>query len=426
MNVAETLTARPLRICLLGYRSHPYGGGQGIYIKYLSKALVNAGHSVDVISGQPYPHLDPRVKLIKMPGLNLFDYPGHHAFALRPKHLLSWTDFFEWWSMFTGGFSEPYCFGRRVVHYLKDKRDHYDIIHDNQSLCYGLLELQKRGWPVVATFHHPITHDLRIALKAEPDWRLRLLKRRWHNFLGMQKKVVRKLKYVVTVSESSRQDIARDFAVPAEHIDLVYNGIDTDDFEPTAGVVRKPWRIMCTASADQPLKGLKFLIEAMGILKNEYPQLDLLVVGKPKEDGYILKLIQRLHLQDRVQFVSGIGTEELVRHYSEATLVVCPSLYEGFGLPAGEAMACEAPVISSNGGALPEVVGDAGIVVTKADRRALAAAIKDLLDHPEKRAQLGKAGRRRILKSFCWNKAAQQLTRYYWRMLQSQNVREAS
>jgi glycosyltransferase involved in cell wall biosynthesis len=422
VNIAEvpasgTIASRPLRICLLGYRSHPYGGGQGIYIKYLSKALVNAGHSVDVISGEPYPHLDPRVKLIKMPGLNLFEHPTHHAFALRWRHLLSWTDFFEWWSMLTGGFSEPYCFGRRVAHYLKDKRDHYDIIHDNQSLSYGLIQLQNQGWPVLATFHHPITYDLRISLQAEPDWRLRLLKRRWHWFLNMQKNVVRKLKHVVTVSECSRQDIAKDFSVDINHIDLIYNGIDTDEFVPPADAVREKFRIMCTASADQPLKGMKYLIEALYILKEEYPELHLLVVGKPQENGYILKLIKRLHLQDRVRFVSGISTETLVRYYSEATLVVCPSLYEGFGLPAGEAMACEAPVISSNGGALPEVVGDAGIIVPKADRKALAVAIKDLLDHPEKRHQLGRAGRQRILDSFCWNKAAQQFTRYYHPML---------
>lgn len=236
---------------------------------------------------------------------------------------------------------------------------------------------------------------------------------------------MRQLRHVVTVSECSRQDIARDFKVPAEHIDLVYNGIDTHEFEPAAGVTRKPWRIMCTASADQPLKGLKYLIEALYKLKTEYPQLELLVVGKPQEDGYILKLIQRLHLQDQIQFVSGISTAELVRHYSEASLVVCPSLYEGFGLPAGEAMACEAPVISSNGGALPEVVGEAGVVVPKANADALATAIKDLLDHPEKRTQLGKAGRQRILQSFCWDRAAQQLTHYYRKMLQMQMVQKA-
>jgi len=407
-----------LRICLLGYRSHPYGGGQGIYIKYLSKALVNAGHQVDVISGEPYPHLDPRVKLIKMPGLNLFEYPGHHAFALRPRHLLSWTDFFEWWSMLTGGFSESYCFGRRVSQYLQGRREEYDIVHDNQSLCTGLLNLQDQGWPVVATLHHPITHDRRIALEAAKGWKDRLLIRRWHSFLGMQKKVVKKLKHIVTVSERSLEDIATDFEVPKEHIDLIYNGIDTEEFAPAPGVERKPLQIMCTASADQPLKGLKYLIEALYALQQDYPLLELVVIGKLKEGGYTERLIKKLHLESRIRFVSGISTEELVKLYSEATLVVCPSLYEGFGLPAGEAMACGAAVISSNGGALPEVVGDAGVIVPKGDRKALAAAIAELLDNPEKRQSLGEAGRQRILETFCWDKAAQQFTRYYQRMLE--------
>ncbi len=416
-NPAPEQAERPLRICLLGYRSHPYGGGQGIYIKYLSRALVNAGHSVDVISGEPYPHLDPRVNLIKMPGLNLFEYSGHHAFALRPRHLLSWTDFFEWWSMLTGGFSEPYCFGRRVAHYLKDKRTDYDIVHDNQSLCYGLLTLQNQGWPVVTTLHHPITYDRRIALEAAPGWRDRLLIRRWHAFLGMQKKVVQKLKHIVTVSECSRRDIVADFEVDKQHIDLIYNGIDTREFKAQPGVERKPFQIMCTASADQPLKGLKYLIEALYIVQQDYPLLELVVVGKPKEGGYTERLIKKLHLESRIRFVSGIATEELIRLYSEATLVVCPSLYEGFGLPAGEAMACEAPVISSDGGALPEVVGDAGIIVPAGDRKALAQAIADLLDSPEKRRELGLAGRARIDETFCWDRAAQLFTDYYYRML---------
>lgn len=409
----------PLRICLLGYRSHPYGGGQGIYIKYLSKALVNAGHAVDVISGEPYPHLDPRVKLIKMPGLNLFECSGHHAFALQPKHLLSWADFFEWWSMLTGGFSESYCFGRRVAAYLKNKEGHYDIIHDNQSLCTGLLTLQKRGWPVVATLHHPITYDRRIALQAAKGWRNKLLIKRWHHFLVMQKKVVQKLKHIVTVSECSANDIAEDFEVEKSHLDLIYNGIDTEEFAPTLSVQRKPLQLMCTASADQPLKGLKYLIEALYILQQDYPLLELVVVGKLKEGGYTERLIKKLHLASQIRFVSGISTAELVKLYSEATLVVCPSLYEGFGLPAGEAMACGAPVISSDGGALPEVVGDAGIIIPKGNRKLLAATIADLLDNPAQRQQLSIAGRQRIVDTFCWDKAAQQFTSYYHRMLNS-------
>lgn len=413
---------RPLRICLLGYRSHPFGGGQGIYIRYLSRALVKAGHQVDVISGQPYPEVDEGVRLIKMPGLNLFECSGHHAFALRPRHLLRWEDFFEWWSMLTGGFSESYCFGRRVARYLSNRQQDYDIIHDNQSLCYGLLDLQKQGYPVLATLHHPITFDLKIALQAAPRWHQRLLIRRWHSFLGMQKKVVRKLRHIVTVSECSKRDIVQDFRVPAEHIDLIYNGIDTDTFRPEPGAERLPMRIMCTASADQPLKGLKYLIEALYILQKDYPELELLVVGKPKPGGYTERLIAKLHLEQKIRFVSGISTEELVRYYSTATVVVCPSLYEGFGLPAGEAMACEAPVISSDGGALPEVVGDAGLIVPAADRKALAAAIDSLLQDPARREQLGRQGRQRILDAFCWDLAAQQFTDYYWRMLEQKQA----
>jgi glycosyltransferase involved in cell wall biosynthesis len=409
--------AHPLRIALLGYRSHPFGGGQGIYIKYLSKALVNAGHSVDVISGPPYPHLDPRVRLIKVPSLNLFEGPGHHALALRPKHLLSWADFMEWGSMFTGGFAEPYSFGRRVSKLLKGRNADYDIIHDNQSLCYGLLALQKQGFPVVATFHHPITHDLRIALKAEPRWYMRALILRWHSFLRMQKKVVRGLNHVVTVSESSRRDIARDFSIDESHIDLVHCGIDTEEFSPIADVQKIPFRIMCTASADQPLKGLKYLLKAIAALREKYPQTNLLVVGKANAGGYTENLIKRLGIGDVVQFVSGISTEQLVRHYNEAEIVVCPSLYEGFGLPAGEAMSCGTAVISSNGGALPEVVGDAGLVVKAGSEAAIADAITDLFEHPEKRAQLARAGRQRILDTFCWNLAAQQFTNYYYKML---------
>lgn len=414
---AQRSVARPLRIALLGYRSHPYGGGQGIYIKYLSKALVNAGHQVDVISGPPYPHLDPRVQLIKVPSLNLFESPVHHALALRPRHLLSWADFMEWWSMFTGGFGEPYSFGRRVKKMLRQKRDDYDIVHDNQSLCYGLLDLQKQGFPVVATFHHPITHDLRIALKAEPRWYMRALILRWHSFLRMQKKVVKKLNHIVTVSEHSRRDIARDFSINETAIDLVHCGIDTEEFRPLDGVQKIPFRVMCTASADQPLKGLKYLLKAIASLRTRYPKLTLLVVGKPKAGGYTENLIARLGIGDIVQFVSGISTEALVQHYNEAEIVVCPSLYEGFGLPAGEAMSCGTAVISSDGGALPEVVGDAGVVVKAGSEQAIADAIADLLDQPQKREQLARAGRERIEKTFCWNLAAQQFTHYYYRML---------
>ncbi|WP_323844677.1 glycosyltransferase family 4 protein [Microbulbifer magnicolonia] len=405
-------STRPLKICLLGYRSHPYCGGQGVYLHYLSKALVEAGHSVDVISGQPYPELDPRVTLIKMPGLNLFEEENPTR-ALKLRHLLSWTDFFEWWAKLTGGFAEPYTFGRRVAKYLRKRGRHYDIVHDNQSLCYGLLAIERSGLPVVATIHHPITRDRQLALDAAPDWRFRLLVRRWYSFLRMQMKVARRLRHVVTVSRQSESDIAEQFGVDRQQIQLIYNGIDTDIFRPQPDIERRPLRIMTTASADQPLKGLRFLLHAMADLRGQFPDLELLVVGRLQQGGATEQLLGELQLQDCVQFVSGISNQQLVDYYASAGVVVCPSLYEGFGLPAGEAMACGVPVISSDGGALPEVVGDAGIIVPAGDSQALARALRDLLVDDKQRAELGERGRERIARQFSWQLAAAHLVDYY-------------
>ena len=409
---------RPLRIALLGYRSHPYGGGQGVYIKYLSKALVEAGHEVDVISGPPYPHLDPRVRLIQLPSLDLF---ANGLASLRPHHLKSLTNIIEWTSKLTGGFAEPYTFGRRAVKYLKANRDRYDLVHDNQSLSYGMLKIQAMGIPLVTTLHHPITSDLRIALGAARRWYQRLLIRRWHSFLNMQKKVVMRLDNIVTVSERSRADIARDFRIDPQGVGLVYNGIDTGEFRPLPEVRREPRRLMATASADAPLKGLRFLLKAYARLLERYPDLELLVVGQPRPGGDTEYLLQRLGLVDRVRFVSGISTEEMVRYYAEATLAVVPSLYEGFGLPAGEAMACGVPVVSSDGGALPEVVGEAGVVVPAGDAEALEGAIAGLLDDPVRRDALGQAGRDRIDELFCWRVTAGQMTAYYREVLSLAN-----
>ncbi|WP_439134000.1 glycosyltransferase family 4 protein [Pseudomaricurvus sp.] len=408
----------PLNICLLGYRSHPFVGGQGVYLNYLSKALVEMGHRVDVMSGPPYPQLDPRVTLIKVPSLDLFEAPSHVT-ALRPRHLTSWSDFFEWWSMLTGGFAEPYTFSRRVAKLMKSRGKQYDIVHDNQCLGYGLLELQKQGIPTVATVHHPITRDLKLALKAAPNWRQRLLIRRWHSFLRMQKKVVQQLDHIVTVSECSQKDIAEAFDRPVNTISLIHNGIDTDTFQPRAHISSIPYRIMTTASADQPLKGLRYLLEAIAELKPSFPDIELLVVGKLKEGGQTEKLLASLGLKESVQFVSGISTEALVDQYAQASVVVSPSLYEGFGLPAGEAMACGCAVISSDGGALPEVVGDAGLVVPAGNSRALADALESVLSDEVLRKSLQVKGRQRILEQFCWKVAAREFTHYYHQILGS-------
>ncbi len=407
---SQTAQQPPLRICLLGYRSAPFGGGQGIYLRYLSKALMEAGHSVDVVSGQPYPHLVKGVGLIKLPGLNLFETG---LLSLRPRHLSSWANIVEWCSKLTGGFSEPYAFGRRAAAYLAQHGSQYDVIHDNQSLCYGLLDMQKQGLPLVVTIHHPIKRDVDLALKAARNGWQRVLIRRWHSFLIMQTRVVRKLKFITTVSECSRQDIASAFGIGLDRIRLIHNGIDTEVFAPQPHIERQHQMMVATASADQPLKGLHFLLRAFAKLRKQYPKLSLTVVGKPKPGGATERLVAKLRLEQAVQFVHGISTEELVALYASATVAVVPSLYEGFGLPAGEAMACGTPLVCADGGALPEITGDAARMVPAGDANALRQAIAELLDDPAARQDLSIRGRQRIEELFSWKVAAVQMTAFY-------------
>lgn len=405
-----------LRIVLLGYRSHPHVGGQGIYLHYLSKALVELGHSVDVISGPPYPELDARVRLIQLPSLDLYAVKNPTR-ALRFKHLLSFADFYEWWSKLSGGFGEPYCFGRRLVNYFKHNKPHYDIIHDNQSLCYGLLELQNLGENIIATVHHPITRDREIALQAATSKGHRWLVNRWYGFLNMQEKVVQQLDHIITVSKTSQQDIAEAFKLPAQKITVVANGIDTDVFQPLSHIKRKPWQIITTASSDQPLKGLNVLLNALAQVRAAFPQLTLLVIGKLKPDGVTEKELHNLQLGDCVEFKSGISTEQLVAAYAESKIAVVPSLYEGFGLPAGEALACGIPLICSDGGALPEVVGDAALLVKAGDVNELARSIRHLLTNENACEALSLAGRLHSLQHLSWQVVGEQLSDYYHQIL---------
>ena len=412
------MTAAGLRIALLGYRGNPYSGGQGIYLRYLSAALTDLGHSVTVIGGPPYPELDPRVELIKLQSLDLFNHPNHVT-ALRLKHLRSRADTFEWWSMLTGGFAEPYTFGLRLLPWLKEHGHRFDIIHDNQSLCSALLKLQQQGIPLITTIHHPITWDRDIALAHAPDRTSRLLIRRWHSFLRMQTRVARGLRHITTVSESSRRDIAEAFDIEQDRISVVHNGIDPKVFHPVPGIERKPLQLISTASADQPLKGTTHLVKALSILQATYPDITLTIIGKPKIGGPTETLINELKLNQRISFKSGLTTQQICELYATASIAVVPSEYEGFGLPAGEAMACGVAVVSTDGGALPEVVGDAAVVVKAKSAEALAKGIATLLDNPELRETLAKAGRARILAEFNWKTAAQKMTSLYHSVIAS-------
>jgi glycosyltransferase involved in cell wall biosynthesis len=366
---------------------------------------------VDVISGPPYPEPVEHVRLYKMPGLDLYN-PEHLFRPGKYRDLVSPVNQLEFLSMCLGGFPEPWTFGMRVYKYLRSTRPAYDIVHDNQCLAYGLLGLPSIGYPTVATVHHPITVDRDAEIEAAPTFLKKLKVRRWYAFLGMQKKVSRRLPRIITVSECSRKDISRDFGISINNFRVVPNGINTDYFYPLPGVKRPDNQLLVTSSADTPLKGLRYLLEAVAsILKKR--EIHLTVIGAPKKEGVIERLARELQLNGAVRFTGRIEYEDFARYYAETTMAVIPSLYEGFGMPAGEAMACGVPVISTSGGALPEVVGDAGVIVPPGDKEALEKAICYLLDHPEKRWQLGRAGLRRVEGSFTWQHAAQKTVDVY-------------
>ncbi len=401
---------KPLRICLLSYRSNPHCGGQGVYVKNLSKALCRLGHDVEVISGPPFPVLNNGVRLSCLQGLDLYN-PDALFRIPSLKELADPVNMMEWIGVSTMGFPEPFTFGIRAYNYLRKRFDHYDIVHDNQSLSYGIWAVKARI-PAIATIHHPITVDRDIAVKSVRSIWKKFKHRRWYSFIGMQIRVARKFSHIITVSECTRSDISREFGIPADRFRVVPNGIDTGIFHPVPEIRREKNRIIVTNSADMPLKGLYYLLQAVAEIV-KIRDIRLIIVGTPKKDGGVVRLIRNLGIGNHVHFTGRISDEDFVRQYARAAMAVVPSVYEGFGLPAGEAMACGVPVISTTGGALPEVVGNAGLLVPPADPAALTNAVLDLLDHPEKAAELGRAGYERVQKHFTWEQAARKTVDAY-------------
>ncbi|HIA43370.1 MAG TPA: glycosyltransferase family 1 protein [Gammaproteobacteria bacterium] len=402
-----------MKIGLLSYRGNPFSGGQGIYVKHLSLALTKLGHRVDVISGPPYPDLHEDINLIKIPSLNLFELKDNLRLrSFKPSFLFNLTDFSEWMGVLSGSFPEPYAFGERVNTYLNKTSTDYDLIHDNQSLCYGLINIQKEI-PLVTTIHHPITKDHKLALEAATTWKERLSINRWHSFLRMQKKVAPQLNRIICPSNQSKADVIEEFKVNKENVDVVLNGIDLDSFNRDDNVEKKPYRIITTASADVPLKGLKFLIEAMTEIIDEIPAAHLVVLGRAKKKGDIIKQISRLNLEDKISFHSGLSQSEVVSLYSSSHICVIPSLYEGFGFGAGEAMACGLPLISTQSGGLKEVIGQDAVIIESESSKAIVKAVKDLFSNKEKQLALSRAGRKRMEDEFNWIKAAKAYEEIY-------------
>jgi glycosyltransferase involved in cell wall biosynthesis len=414
---------RPLRIALLTYRGKPHVGGQGIYVRHLSKALVDLGHHVEVFSGQPYPELDERVPLHRLHSLDI--YNDHFPMRMPGLwELKSLADLLEVTAFSTGSFPEPLAFSVRAFAALRRRRDDFDVVHDNQSLGWGLLGLTALGFPLIATIHHPITVDRQLEVAHARSLYRKLTLTRWYGFTRMQTEVARRLPRVITVSSNSLEDIHRDHKVPLERMHVVPVGVDAERFAPVPTVERRPGHLITTASADVAMKGLTFLLEAVAKLRTERSDVHLTVIGRKKDGGRSAETIDRLGLTDHITFVSGVPDERIVELYSEAELAVVPSLYEGFSLPAIEAMACGVAVVATTGGALPEVVGadgDTALLVPPGDAEALAARIRTALDDPALRRRIGDAGRRRVIDQWSWHSTAARTVEQYRALLAGHN-----
>jgi len=407
----------PLRIAYLTYRGKPHVGGQGVYTRHLTKALVDLGHSVEVFGGQPYPVLDERIAMHKLPSLDIFNdqYPGRLPAYWEMK---TWPDVVETARYLTGQFSEPLAFSKRAYRTLQTRVNDFDLVHDNQCLGWDILKIEKII-PTIVTLHHPITKDRELEMSHAPNWWKRRSVGRWYSFVEMQGKVASKMPRIVVVSENSITDINKDMGVSRDRMRLVPVGVDPELFKPLPHVARQPGRLITTASADVALKGLAYLLEAMAKLRTER-DIRLTIIGKPRP-GHSMDLIESLGLKPYIDFVSGVTDERIVELYAEAELAVVPSLYEGFSLPAIEAMSTGICLVATDGGALPEVTGthnDTVLQCPAADADALAAQIARGLDDAALRSRIGEAGRNRVVSRWSWKHCAQLTVEQYREVLE--------
>ena len=400
---------------MLSYRGNPYSGGQGVYIYYLSRELRNLGHEVHVVSGPPYPELADGITLHKMDSLMLFD--RKHTFAEILPKINSPLKFYELTAGLLGTFSEPMAFIIRAYNSLKShlRNEKFDIIHDNQCLGYGLLLMKNLGIPVVATIHHPVHIDKQIEISQERNLWRKFLLTRWFSFIGMQNRVSRRLARVITVSHKSAEDIHRFYGVSQDALRVVYNGIDIDYFKSNGNVAKEPHSLIMVSSGSGYFKGVPNLLDALRLLKNEVA-LKVTIIGANDVQNKVVKMVRERGLEDVVSFTGKIEKDELVRRYCAAEFAIVPSVYEGFGFPAAEAMSCKLPVIATRAGALPEVVGEdgkAGILVPLNEPGTLANAIKHLAGDETLRRQMGEVARKRMETNFGWSRAARQTVDVY-------------
>lgn len=406
-----------MHICLLSYRGNMYCGGQGIYLYYLSKALAEAGHRVTVIVSPPYPDPMPWAKVYQINNENFYarSYP-YFLPKQNPLEIFSPLNFLEFASTRMRMFPEMLSFSLRAFGLLQaiNEKEHFDIIHDNQCLGYGLLLMKRLGIPVVATIHHPLAIDRMAALEQARSFSERWKRLMYYPWI-MQKLVAQRLNDIITVSDSAAMEIEKAFTIPASRIKVVYNGVDTNLFRPKNNENCREFRnkLIFVGNTEDRKKGIIYLLKALQILPEE---LQLTIVsGLAPKHGYANTLVESFGLGKRVHFAGRVSNSTLRDYYQQADLAVVPSVYEGFGFPAAEAMSCGLPVVATKGGALPEVLGDqgCGILVEPKNDQTLAEAIRTIMENVSIRMEMGTKGRERILQNFTWKAVAESMVRVY-------------
>jgi glycosyltransferase involved in cell wall biosynthesis len=406
-----------LKICLLCYRGNPYSGGQGIYLKYVAEELVRQGHEVHAIVGPPYP--------LQMEGVTVHYIDNNEYFIKKGKSVINSTspfnifhpiNIYEYFNSRFGAFPEISSFSYRAFFKLRSlmKNINFNIVHDNQCLGYGLLLMKSLDVPVIATIHHPLTIDLENVVERATSFFNKLKAVIFYPIL-MQKFVAKRIDHIITVSLDSKKRIHQSFGVPLDRQTVVYNGLDRAIFKPISDIRKIRDKILFVGNVEDGKKGFAYLLKALKILENRV-HLTIVDGGSPHRKATD-RLIKRLGLEDKISFTGKVSTEELVQHYNESVITLVPSTYEGFGFPAAEAMSCGVPVISSDGGALPEIVGDAGMVVPARDECALAEAIDSLISDKKRLREMGDAGKKRIEKYFNWKTAVKQMIEVYERFV---------
>jgi len=414
---------RPLRIAFVAYRGNMNSGGQGVYLWFLAREMARLGHEVHVFVGPPYPDPMPFARVVRLPNQQFWakwvlGQTDQIVPREDPLQILSPLNFYELVASRIGFLPELFAFSIRAFRQIANelrRGGRFDLVHDVQCLGYGLLGLKAMGLPVVTTVHHPLTVDRRASFHRDESLLQAIGTMKFYP-IGMQSFVARRLDAVFTSSEIGRKQIAQDFRVRPERLHNLRNGLDTELFSPDPGVARRPDEILCVGRSSDPNKGIRTLIGALAKLPDG---VRLVLVDDDHSDNKVLRWARELGVEARVTLTGRVDAAELIELYRRAALVVVPSRYEGFGLPAVEAMACGTPVVATRAGALTEVLEytGGGLLTPRDDPAALAAGIEQLLASADLRTRLARLGRERVVEAYAWPQIARATAEAYQDLL---------